>query len=206
MGQLCRFDGRMERTNQKMSGRSNSVFRVAGILAAVMFLAVAGCGRPTATQSVDQLLKESGQSRADVFPLAGKITIDGETPPGGGFKQQRMTLVLFEQGKLDARLEHLPKAYCDATGAFAFSTYGTGDGVPPGKYVLAIVEMKFEKRKGASGADVLKNLYNDPDQNLKDPDLVIDHQAPGKKDYYINLKLAGREAGSKGPHSVLKIN
>ena len=189
-----------------MNGRSKSRFRAIGALAALTMVSLAACERPSAKQSVDTILKESGKSRSDVFPLAGRITIDSQPPQAGGLRQPRVTLVLFPESKLDAPLDGLPKATCEPNGEFSFSTYDRGDGVAPGKYVLAIVELKFDKRKGYSGKDLLKNLYNDPDQNLKNPELVIDHHAPGKKDYAIDLKLAGREAASPGPHSVLTMH
>ncbi len=65
--------------------------------------------------------------------------------------------------------------------------------------------MKFDKKRGYFGKDLLKNLYNDPTQNEKSPELVIDHQPPGKKDYLIDLKIVGRDAATPGPHAVTKL-
>jgi hypothetical protein len=188
-----------------MMGENDSVFRTFTLLAAAAAVAIAGCGRESANQSVDKVLRESGKSRADVYALAGKVTIDGQPADGGGFGQQRILVLLFEQGKFDAPSADVPKAFCDATGDFAFSTYDQGDGVAPGKYVLALVKLKYDKRKGYFGKDGLKNLYNDAEQNSKISELVIDHQAPGKKDYAIDLKLAGRDAATPGPKAVTKI-
>ncbi len=113
--------------------------------------------------------------------------------------------MLFDQSKLDANPDVVPKATVDAKGEFSFSTYDPGDGVAPGKYVMVLLEKKFDKKKGYFGPDLLKNLYNDPDANAKVADLKIDHEPPGKKDYAIDLKLAGRDAGTPGPKAVTKL-
>jgi hypothetical protein len=185
--------------------RNDSLFRTFAVFAAAAAIGIAGCGRQGAKQSVDEVLRESGKSRADVYPLGGKITIDSQTPEAGGFGQKRIIVMLFDQAKLDAPASGVPKAFCDSKGDFAFSTYDQGDGVAPGKYVLALVELKFDKRKGYYGADGLKNLYNDPVANAQISELTIDHRPPGKKDYAFDLKLAGREAGTPGPKAVTSI-
>jgi hypothetical protein len=190
-----------------MIRRNCSVFHVFAMLAAGAALGLAGCGpSSSAKHSVDEILKESGKSRGDLFPLAGRITVDGQVPETGGFGKPRLVVLLFDQSKLDAPPASVPKAICDAKGEFAFGTYDTGDGVAPGKYVLALVVLRFEKKKGYIGGDGLRNLYNDPSANLKVPELLIDHHAPGRKDYAIDLKLAGRDPVAPGPNAVTKIN
>jgi hypothetical protein len=162
----------------------------------------AGCSRQSADDSVNKVLKETGQQRADVFPLAGKVTIDGHAPntrPGGG---QKVIVILTDPAKPEAPVSGRPKAICQPNGDFSFNMYGTGDGVVAGKYVVAIVELKFDKRKGYIGPDGLKNLYNDPDKNATMDGFVIEHKAPGKTDYVFNLEVAGHDAETPGPHSV----
>ena len=66
------------------------------------------------------------------------------------------------------------------------------------------------KRKGQGtfiGPDDFHNLYNDPDANAKNfPQFVIDHLAPGKKDYEFNLEVAGKPpVESPGPHAMTKV-
>ncbi|HET6325550.1 MAG TPA: hypothetical protein VFG04_12805 [Planctomycetaceae bacterium] len=184
-----------------MIHRTHLVFPVFALLA-VALGGVAGCGNQSNKRTVDQVLKESGQSRADVAPLAGRVTVDGQVPDVGGFGRPKLVILLFDQSKLDAKPDVVPKATVDAKGEFAFSTYDQGDGVAPGKYVMVLLSKKFDKKKGYFGPDLLKNLYNDPNENLKVADLKIDHQAPGKKDLTIDLKLAGRDAGTPGPKAV----
>jgi hypothetical protein len=188
-----------------MIRRNVAVFRIFAMLAAGAIAGVGGCGPSNAQHSVDGVLRESGKSRENVFPLAGRITIDDQAPEAGGFGKPQLIVLLFDQSKPTAPPGSVPKAICDAKGEFAFNTYDPGDGVAPGKYVLAVVELQYQKKKGYTGGDRLKNLYNDPSQNLKVPDLTIDHQPPGKKDYLIDLKVVGRDAATPGPHAVTQL-
>jgi hypothetical protein len=190
-----------------MALRQDSVFRAFAALAALAVVGTAGCGRQTADQAVNEALKNAGQSRVSVFPLAGKVTIDGHAPEIGAAgpaatSGPRIFLFLYDPAKLDAPVSGLPKATCKPNGEFAFNTYGKGDGVPPGKYVVAIVELKLDKRKGHVGPDGLKNLYNDPEKNAQILEFTIDHQPPGKTDYAFDLKIEGREAATPGPKAV----
>jgi hypothetical protein len=188
-----------------MSLGQNSGLRAVAVLAVWSVVGVAGCGQKGTSQSVDQVLQASGKSRANVIPLAGRITIDSQTPEASKSLHRRMIVLLFDQAKLDAPANSVPKTFCDPKGEFAFSSYDQGDGVAPGKYVLTVVEFNFDKRSGYGGPDGLKNLYSDPVANSKIPELIIDHQPPGKKDYVIDLKLAGREAVTPGPQAVTLI-
>ena len=148
------------------------------------------------------MLKDTGQQRAVVFPLAGKVTIDGHAPdtrPGG----KRVIVILTDPNKPEAPASSLRRAQCQSNGDFAFNMYGNADGVVAGKYVVAIVELKFDKKKrGYIGLDGLKNLYNDPEKNAKETGFVIDHKPPGKTDYEFNLQVEGRDPGTLGPHSI----
>jgi hypothetical protein len=188
-----------------MKLRQHSVLRTYGLLAALTTLSTSGCRPQSSEQSVDQALKGAGQSRTAIAPLAGKITIDGQPPqtrPGG----PRLIIILTNPAKLDAPIGSLPRAFCDSDGNFAFNTYGTGDGVAPGKYVVTIVELKQERRQGWAGPDGLKNLYNDPEKNANAPEFVIDHQPPGKTNYVFALQIEGREPGARGPHSITSFH
>ncbi len=189
-----------------MFGRNVSRFFAAALVATLAMVAVAGCGGGATKRSADDILRESGKSRANVAPLAGTITVDGQVPDVASFGKPRLVVLLFEKSKLDESPDRVAKVLCDPKGQFVFSTYDQGDGVPPGQYVLAFVEMKFDKKRGYFGKDLLKNLYSDPSINEKNPELVIDHQPPGKKDYVIDLKIAGRDAATPGPHAVTKLH
>jgi hypothetical protein len=157
---------------------------------------------------VDDLLKASGQSKKEVVPLSGTLTIDGHAPDADGkadFKH-RIVLVAHSADNLDAPLSGLAKATCKPNGEFAFSMYGGDkDGLPSGKYVLTIAKLLFERKKGYVGPDRLKNLYNDPEKNAKIPEFVIDLQPPGKTDYVIDLQVEGRDPVTPGPKAVTTL-
>jgi hypothetical protein len=56
------------------------------------------------------------------------------------------------------------------------------------------------------GPDMLKNLYNDPEKNLKDPDFVIDLQAPGITDKTFNLRVVGKDSPPvPGRYAITKV-
>ena len=166
-------------------------------------IGLVGCGKQTASQAVDTVLQKTGGSRDAVFPLAGKITIDGHEPHLN--PSVRMFVMLHDPARLDASKGPLFKAVCKPNGQFAFNTYIEGDGVPAGKYVVTIVQFRQGFHRGYLGGDSLKNLYNDPDANSKLDEFVINHQAPGKTDNAFDLQIEGREPGVPGPHAVTKI-
>jgi hypothetical protein len=90
-------------------------------------------------------------------------------------------------------------------------SYERGDGVPTGSYVVLFAEliptplMATKRSKGLRGPDGLMNLYNDPDRNKQDVQFKIDITPPGKSDYAFDLKVAGKEAATPGPHAVTEI-
>jgi hypothetical protein len=89
-----------------------------------------------------------------------------------------------------------------ADGSFEFPD----GGIPPGKYVLLFVVLERNKKKGWTGPDALKNLYNDPDVNGKKEQFTINHQVPGKTDYSFNLSVAGETpVANAGPKALTKI-
>ncbi|HUE18057.1 MAG TPA: hypothetical protein VMR25_28135 [Planctomycetaceae bacterium] len=160
-------------------------------------LLVAGCShRQTADEALNQTLSQMGQSRSAVFPLAGKVTIDGQTPQLAQ-RRQRLLVVLNDPAKPDAKPLERPYVECNAEGEFAFRTYEMRDGVRPGNYVLTFAELTNVGKRGILGPDGLKNLYNDPDK----AEFPITHQAPGRTDYRFDLKLEGREPAQPGPRS-----
>jgi hypothetical protein len=181
----------------------DSIFRALSMVAVFAALGAVGCGGNTANQAVDEVLKQSGKSRNEVFPLAGKITIDGHEPelrPGA-----RLFVMLHDRDSLDARKGPAFKTSCQPNGEFSFNTYLQGDGVPPGKYVITIAQLHQGFRQGYIGPDGLKNLYNDPEVNSKLPEFVIDHTRPGETNCSFDLQVVGRDAAKPGSHAVTKL-
>ena len=75
----------------------------------------------------------------------------------------------------------------------------------PGTYIVTFAKLT-KKPKGFLGPDGFHNLYNDAERNQKEyPELTIQHQAPGKKDYYFDLRIAGRDEVAPGPKALTQI-
>jgi len=108
----------------------------------------------------------------------------------------------------------VPKLFtgCDPEGKFSFRTYLAGDGVVAGKYVVTFVALHPPASRRVTGVtlfsppDELKNLYNDPDQNVKDEKFNLDLQSPGKDDYEFDLAVAGMQpVETLGPYAWTRI-
>jgi hypothetical protein len=180
------------------------LFQVWGILAGFAVLATSGCGRSSAEQRLGVQLKAANVSKHDVVPFAGKVLVDG-LPAHTASLSQRTVLVLFDRAKPDLAVNQRPIAECNPQGEFTFSTYGNGDGVKAGQYVVTIAQLPVESREGPKngGLDELKNRYNDPDKNAERPEFVVEHKSPGKSDYQFELKVAGEESvTSPAPRAV----
>jgi hypothetical protein len=194
------------------SGR-RSVSRRFLLFTSLAALVAVGCwGTQTADQATESALKAQGLTKGRVFPLAGKVMVDGENPQSQSqsksqspSKRNPIVVVLNDVSKPDVSPLNRPRAELNAQGEFAFQTYTTADGVAPGKYVVTIARFKYNKKMGLLGPDQLNNLYNDPDKNANIKDFVIDHQSPGKTDYLFNLQLAGKDAAAPGPHALTNL-
>jgi hypothetical protein len=175
--------------------------RVAACLAASVF---AGCSASqSADEKTDAALRAQGLSRVPVYPMAGKVTVDGQPPQTSG---NPLIVMLNDLSKPDVPFRQRPHVQVKADGQFAFDTYTHGDGVRPGKYIVTIAQFRNSKKKGLLGPDQLKNLYNDPDKNSEIKDFVIDHQSPGKKDYLFALEVAGKDPLPPGPHALTDLS
>jgi hypothetical protein len=165
----------------------------------IAMLLVAGCSSRQATdQAIDKALESAGQKREAVYPLAGKVTVDGLPPDLA--EGEWIVMMLKDPANPSAKG---PLRLISRSGEFAFETFGKADGVKAGTYIATFSKLKRGQHKEYPGPDEFQNLYNDPDRNLKEsPELKIDHRPPGKKDYAFDLKIAGREASAAGPNAV----
>jgi hypothetical protein len=184
------------------SGRRSASQRF-WLIASVAALIAVGCTRqPSADEATDAALKAQGLTKEVVYPLAGKVTVDGQTPQ---IKGNPMFVVLNDTSKPDVPPRDRRRVELNPQGEFAFTTYKEGDGVPAGKYVVTFAQFKYNKKKGLLGPDQLKNLYNDPDKNANITQFVIDNQSAGKTNYLFNLEVQGKEAAAAGPHSLTEV-
>jgi hypothetical protein len=178
-----------------------------GLSAAAFMAAMAcsGCGPASPEQRIDTELKATGKGKTPVYPLAGHVTIDGGAPSDLGKGRSKLMILLYDPKAPDNVPERWKKAEVQPSGDFQFSHYGVNDGAPGGMYVAVFVQLNDKKKKGFIGPDRLKNLYNDPEKNLKIPEFKIEHTKPGKTDYEFDLAVAGKEEGTTGPKSVTKL-
>jgi hypothetical protein len=162
-----------------------------------MTLCVAGCSHgQSESEAVKKSLEVNGLPKADVVPFAGTLTIDNQAP---AIDPHNPLFVFAYDPKNPPKGRALPhNTRCDKTGHFAFNTYGTGDGLPAGSYVILFAQPK------PGGGDSLKNLYNDPDQNAKEERFQITLTAPGKTDSTFDLATVGKDpVTAPGPHAVM---
>jgi hypothetical protein len=179
--------------------------------------AVAGCNNgPSAQQQVDAAFKANPEARLKVAKLEGVVTIDGQ-PPGKDYPLMQMYLVEADKFQ-DPKHAQRWQAPVDENGHFIFGTYLKDDGAPVGKYVALFIDPEADMhvktgqtRSGTgfggpkTGPDKLKNLYNDPEQNIKDPAFVIDLQQPGITDQRFNLQVTGKDPAVPGKYAVKDV-
>jgi hypothetical protein len=178
------------------------------VLIFLVVSAIAGCtgGGPTAEQQLEAAFAGNSEARLNVAKFEGTVTFDGQQP---GKDHALLQILLVDADKFqDPKHAARWQAPVDESGHFAFSTYLKDDGAPVGKYVAVFFEPEVTTRvKGSgrtrsasqgfggakAGADKLKNLYNDPEQNLKNPAFLITLQPPGITNQTFNLELAGAQ-------------
>jgi hypothetical protein len=183
-----------------MSLANHLSFGRLGLIAALAGSLAAGCG-PSADDALNKAMKDAGKSKESIYPFAGKVTIDRDPP-----KLERgygLVVVLNDPEKLDTPTIRKPHVEANENGEFHFSTYGLNDGIRPGKYIVTFGVYKRQRILGLVPPDQLHDLYTDPDQNAKNPEFVIDHKAPGNKNYEFNLLVAGNTpVAEPGPHAL----
>ncbi|HEV3194218.1 MAG TPA: hypothetical protein VGY54_27120 [Polyangiaceae bacterium] len=169
--------------------------------AACVIVLAAGCnGQPSTAERVKKAREEAHMTSVTLFPLAGRVTVDNQTP---SFKSKRASLVVeaYDASKPNVSAAEQPFVTARPDGSFEFPD----GGLPPGKYVMLFAVLE-RKKKNARGGDELKNLYNDPDVNGKKTEFTINHEAPGKTDYTFNLNVAGETPLAKpGPKALIQL-
>ena len=117
------------------------------------FLLISGCGSDV-DRSKENLESMVGGALKDVFPVSGKVMVDGEPKDG-------VNLYLF---KPDGTA--LPNnARTKPDGTYCWSTYEVCDGLEPGSYVVCfrhIPKQKNNDRGDSDEADLLGGKFSDP--------------------------------------------
>jgi hypothetical protein len=170
----------------------------AACLCAVLW--AGGCKRAD-NESVTAFLKQAGPNRPSVFPLAGKVTIDGQPPQFA--RPLRLVVLLHDPSRLGFGPRHIRQ--CTDDGEFAFGTYAKQDGVPAGVHIVTFAVLKVTAQ-GLIGPDQLKNLYNDPDKNAQVQEFKFALEPPGKTDCVFDLKVADQSPVElPGPNAVTEL-
>lgn len=141
------FDGRIFHEAVSRSDNATNQLRNAGrvgrmlTLTAASLLFAAGCG----------------EKRVEVFPATGKVTFDGEIPVGG-------QIVLHPADPANA-VGVAPRATVKPDGSFTITAYESGDGAPPGDYVVTLEWYKMTEEDGGAGPNVVPKKFTDPKQS-----------------------------------------
>ena len=92
--------------------------------------------------------------RKPVFPVKGEVFVNG--------KPAANVFVYLHPAEPDAEHPMRPYAQADENGAFAISTYVSGDGAPAGEYVVTFEWLTYNPLGNQwSGPDKLKRRYQD---------------------------------------------
>ncbi len=175
-----------------------SLFSVPAAFAALVLCSLSGVGcshTPTENEALQKSLEVNNRSQETVVKFSGTVTIDGQPPVAD--RRTPVFVIVYDPKNPPKGRQPPFTARCDKEGHFQFNTYGTGDGLPAGSYVVLFAQPKPD-------GDALKNLYNDPDKNAKDEHFQINLTPPGKADWLFELTVAGKDpVTTRGDHSVM---
>ena len=143
------------------------------LLAAFAPLLVAGCsGTQSANQALDKSLAAAGQERTKVYPLAGKLTVDGAPPE----LEPRETIILMlnDPAKLDTSLNLRPHVSV-GSGDFTFQTYVADDGVKPGTYIVTFARLtkKTKDFLARTGSSTCTTIRIETSRNIRSSKSII---------------------------------
>ena len=97
-----------------------------------------------------------GEQQVPVYPVAGKVSVAGQSPVGAQ--------VVFHSTSDSLPPNVVPTGTVKEDGTFDISVYKSGDGAPAGDYVATIQWFKVVQSEGGSGRgpNVLPARYADP--------------------------------------------
>lgn len=100
---------------------------------------------------------EEGPYQKETIPVSGRILVDGK-PPGS-----LIQVLAHEEGGIDKEHPTVTQGTVAEDGTLSMTTYTTGDGVPPGEYVLTFTWQEFQPfSMNYGGPDKLNGRYSDP--------------------------------------------
>lgn len=103
---------------------------------------------------------EEGPHRKETYPVTGRVTVDGNVP------DSPIQVTCHSTMGIDQEHPTFSASMTGTDGSFELSTYETGDGVPPGEYVLTFFWGKMNLvSMNYGGPDKLKDRYKDPEKS-----------------------------------------
>lgn len=112
-----------------------------------LLFSVTGCG-------------DAPPPRKELQKVSGTILIDGR-PPGSPVQIQ-----CHNVAGMDNAMPTISQGLTDVLGNFELSTYESGDGIPPGDYVLTFTWKAFNAISNSfGGPDQLNGRYEDKDKS-----------------------------------------
>ena len=137
-----------------------------------------------------------------IAKFSGTVTVDGQPPGIKVYDKHRLVLMLYDPKNPPSASHPILFADCmpePNDGAFEFSTYDRGDGVPPGEYIALFVDMPTSWGGGYKGVDRFKNRFNDPDRNANVEQFKVNLTEPGHTDWQFNLVTDDPAPKAPGP-------
>jgi hypothetical protein len=97
-------------------------------------------------------------SRVAVYPVHGQVLLDGKPVP--------YAYVVFHPVNSSGASDIHPRAHAEEDGSFWISTYDSGDGAPPGEYVVTVAKFKAPTESDNGPAvNLLPAEYASPTQS-----------------------------------------
>jgi len=106
----------------------------------IALVSLAGCGGP--------------DGRMETTAVTGRVTVDGQPAVDA-------RVIFHPAAPFADKNADYPRAVVDADGKFSLSTYGEGDGAPPGDYKVT-VDLSDQSEGLSRRSDPLKGRYRDP--------------------------------------------
>jgi hypothetical protein len=121
--------------------RTQGFWRIAILLGPALLASTIGCGQ--------------GDDRLTAYPVTGEVFVDG--------KPATDCFVYFNPVVPDSKHPMRPYGQVDSAGKFSISTYLSGDGAPPGEYIVTFEWLTYQPLGNQwGGPDKLGDKYSDP--------------------------------------------
>lgn len=106
-----------------------------------------------------------GADRPKLVKVTGQVTLNGEPLSGAA--------IMLQRDPPDPQYGRPSRGMTDLSGNFSGSTYAEGDGIPPGKYKVAITKLEVPEEYNSEGPEenqppvkyITPFIYSDPERS-----------------------------------------